>query len=80
MLMTSVNGYQKGYWYEEGYIRTSSENFSTRDLDNRYVHLTNDAVQKYSDDYGRFEYGNKISFSDFNRYLVQTYPDKNLDF
>ena len=80
MIMTSINGYQKGYWYEEGYIRTSSENFSMRDLENRYVHLTNDAVQKHSDDYGKFEYGNKISFSDFNRYLSQTYPDKNLDF
>ena len=27
------------------------------------IHLTNDAVQKKSEDYGRFESGNKVSFS-----------------
>ena len=29
------------------------------------IHLTNDAVQKKSDNYGRFEKGNKVSFDDF---------------
>lgn len=31
------------------------------------IHLTNDAVQKKSEDYGRFESGNKVSF---NSYLL----------
>ncbi len=33
------------------------------------IHLTNDAVQKKCEDYGKFEPGNKLSFSDFQRYL-----------
>lgn len=45
--MTQVNGILKAYWYEEGYIRTSSELYQLNDLSNAMVHLTNDAVQKY---------------------------------
>ena len=33
------------------------------------IHLTNDAVQKKSDDYGKFEAGNKLSYLDFQKYL-----------
>jgi hypothetical protein len=40
-----------------------------KNLSNRMIHLTNDAVQKKCEDYGRFEPGNKLSFSDFQRYL-----------
>lgn len=53
MLSTSMNGIIRGYWYEEGYIRTASEEFATRDCSNPYVHLTNDAIQKNGDDYGK---------------------------
>lgn len=31
--------------------------------------MTNDAVQKYHEDYGKFEPGNKLSYADFQRYL-----------
>ena len=44
MLVTSVNGILKGYWYEEGYIRTSSVVFTLKNLTNKMIHLTNDAV------------------------------------
>lgn len=69
MLLTSINGIYKGYWYQEGYIRTSSKEFTVKNLANKMVHLTNDAVQKKSDDYGKFESGNKISFNEFQRYI-----------
>ncbi len=42
----------------EGYIRTSSEAYKTDDLENDFIHLTNNAVQKYSVGYGQFEKGN----------------------
>ena len=42
--MTSVNGIRKCYWYEEGYIRTSSSIFTLNNLNNKMVHLTNDAI------------------------------------
>ena len=41
------------------------------------VHLTNDAVQKNSSDYGKFESANKISYADFDRHLLK---EKNVSF
>ena len=40
-----------------------------KNLANRFIHLTNDAVQKYHEDYGKYEPGNKLSYADFQRYL-----------
>lgn len=54
MMLTSNNGILKGYWYEEGYIRTSGYMFSLDELSNTYKHLTNDAVQKHSENYGKY--------------------------
>jgi len=64
-MLTSVNGNMKGYFYEDGYIRTSCKEFTLDNLSNRFVHLTNDAVQKKSEDYGKFENGNKMSYQNF---------------
>lgn len=64
-MFTSINGMTKGYYYEDGYIRTSCKEFDIENLANRYIHLTNDAVQKKSDDYGKFENGNKMSYQNF---------------
>jgi len=55
----------KAYIYEEGYLRTSSREYNINNLSSKLVHLTNDAVQKMSADYGKFEPGNKLSFNDF---------------
>lgn len=71
-LITSVNSCMQGYYYSEGYLRTSSKDFSLTNM-NRMIHLTNDAVQKKCDDYGRFESGNKLSYRDLQRYLDANY-------
>ena len=34
----------RGYFYDEGYLRTSSKDFNIDKWDNRLIHLTNDAV------------------------------------
>ena len=68
-LLTSVNGNLQGYWYRDGYIRTCSREFSIKNTQNKFIHLTNDAIQKRSEDYGRFENGNKLSYSEFQKYL-----------
>jgi tubulin--tyrosine ligase len=52
----------KAYFYRDGYIRTSSKEFSMNNLYNKYVHLVNDAVQKYGEDYGKYEPGNKLTY------------------
>ena len=40
--------------FNEGYVRTSSETYNLEEsnLDQVYVHLTNNAIQKYSKNYG----------------------------
>lgn len=43
-LFTSVNKRVKGYFYEDGYIRTSSREFNLDNLSDRFIHLTNDAI------------------------------------
>lgn len=48
IVISSINDIMKGYWYEEGYIRTSCKEFTLKNLANRMIHLTNDAVQKKS--------------------------------
>jgi len=47
-------------------------------LSNRYIHLTNDAIQKHSEDYGKFENANKMSYSDFDRYFAEN-PHQDYD-
>jgi hypothetical protein len=65
------------YWYTDGYIRTSCKEFSTKNITSSYIHLTNDAVQKHSDDYGKFENANKLSYADFQRYINFKYASSN---
>jgi len=44
--MTCFGGVMKGYWYQEGYVRTSSSIYNLKNSKDLYVHLTNDAIQK----------------------------------
>ncbi len=63
----TVTQEMKAYFFKEGYIRTSCMPYSLGDdsLENRNVHLTNNAVQKYCPQYGAFEDGNQLSFQQF---------------
>ncbi|OMJ68400.1 hypothetical protein SteCoe_34156 [Stentor coeruleus] len=76
-LITSTNGIAQAYFYQEGYIRTSSKDYNRKAIDNKFIHLTNDAVQKKADDYGKFENGNKMSYKDFQKYLDNKRIPKN---
>ena len=62
------------YFFREGYLRTSSQPYSmdAQNLDDDFVHLTNNAVQKNSPEYGCHEDGNQLSFADFQRLLLST--------
>ena len=67
-MITSTGGRIKGYWYEYGYIRTTSFEYHIN-TNSTSIHLTNDAVQKYLPEYGKYEKGNKISYEEFQKYL-----------
>lgn len=47
-------------------MRTNSREYTLDDLSDPLIHLSNDAVQKEDDDYGKFEDHNKMSAEDFN--------------
>lgn len=79
-LITCINGVIQGYFYLDGYLRTTSHEFTMKDISNLYIHLTNDAIQKHSKEYGRFENGNKLSYKDFQRYLERRFPEKKINF
>lgn len=51
-----------------------------KNLENRMIHLTNEAVQKRGDDFGKYENGNKLSYADFQKYIEAVYPKDNLNF
>ena len=72
MAITCVNGEMKGYWYAEGYIRTTSSEYNIKNTKDLFTHLTNDAVQKNGQDYGKFEKGNKVSYAEFQKYLTHS--------
>jgi tubulin--tyrosine ligase len=69
VLVTIFNNNIQGYLYKEGYLRTSCSEFSLDMIQDKFIHLTNDAVQKNSPDYGKFEDGNKLSYDEFQEYL-----------
>ena len=62
-----LNQDQELFFFKEGYLRTSSSEFAIdlKNIDNAFVHLTNNAVQKYATNYGDFEDGNQLSYSQF---------------
>lgn len=59
----------KGYFYEDGYVRTSCKEFNLDDITDKFVHLTNDAIQQHADDFGKFESDNKLSLQDFSKVI-----------
>lgn len=63
-LWVLINHEHKAFLFSEGYIRTSSFAFdlSPASVEKPFIHLTNNAVQRYNDSYGAFEEGNQLSF------------------
>jgi len=53
------------YMYKEGYIRTTCFEYKVDNLADKFIHLTNDAYQKTSADFGKFEDANKLSYPEF---------------
>ena len=66
------------YVFKEGYVRTSSEVFTIDkgQLDKPNVHLTNNAVQKNNENYGKFEEGNILSFSQMQGFIDEEQTDR----
>lgn len=60
-LINNLSKKMQFYVFREGYLRLSSLEYNIEnknDIKNKFIHLTNNAIQKYSEDYGKFESGN----------------------
>lgn len=79
-LVTSIDGVLQAYFYNEGYLRTASKEYNKKNLANKFIHLTNDAIQKRGEDYGKYENGNKLTYSEFQRYIETYHSDSNINF
>ena len=75
-VLSAINAKLYGYFYQDGYLRTASKEYSADDVENKFMHLTNDAIQKYWEEYGKYESSNKLSYLDFEKYLEQNFPEK----
>lgn len=75
MVWVVVNGVLKVYWYEDQYLRTSSNIYNLDDVSNKITHLTNEAIQKFDENYGKFESANKISMAEMAKYLSYVSPE-----
>ena len=71
MMFSSLSNYSTNKYNREGYLRTSSSEFAIdpNNPDDQYVHLTNNAIQQFADNFGEFEDGNQISYQQFQEYL-----------
>lgn len=65
------------FFYKEGYMRTSSNDF---DLDSNFnfVHLTNNCLQQLGNEYGKHEEGNTLSFSVLQDYFQDNFKKEEV--
>jgi len=66
------------YMFEEGHLKCCSINYNLNS-DNTFCHLTNYSFQKHSSNFGKYEFGNEVSFSDFQKNIDVNY-DKKVNF
>ena len=63
------------YMFEEGHLKCCSVNYNLNS-DNTFCHLTNYSFQKYNSNFGKYEFGNEVSFSDLQKNIDINYEKK----
>ena len=58
------------FYCREGHLKGSSEEYDLNNT-NKFIHITNHSVQKKSDKFEKFEFGNEMSYNDFKIVLTQ---------
>ena len=65
----------KVYVFKEGHLKTCSVEFNINS-NNAFTHITNYSFQKYNDNFQRFEKGNEVPFSEFQKFIDENYNNK----
>ena len=58
------------YFCREGHLKGCSELYDLENT-NKFIHITNYSFQKNSSNFGKFEKGNEISYSDFKKFMIK---------
>jgi tubulin--tyrosine ligase len=61
------------FFCRDGYLRTTAFEYMLDNCQDNSVHLTNNAVQKGTKEYGKFEDGNQLDFKQFQEIIDQTF-------
>lgn len=68
------------YFYKDSYVRTASVEFDASNLDDRAIHLTNDAIQCKYGHYNSFEDHNKLTMEELQKIIGDEYDINNVVF
>ena len=66
----------KLYLFKEGHLKTCSVEYNINDED-AFAHITNYSFQKHNSNFQKFEKGNEVPFYEFQKFIDETYPNKN---
>ena len=56
------------FYCKEGHLKGSSEEYDLNNK-NKFIHITNHSIQKKSNNFEKYEFGNEISYNDFKEYI-----------
>ena len=65
----------KVYIFKEGHLKTCSVEYNTNSKD-AYSHITNYSFQKYNVNFEKYEKGNEVPFSEFQKFIDEKYPNE----
>jgi hypothetical protein len=66
------------YVFKEGHLKTCSVPYELGII-NTFIHLTNYSIQKYNDNFSKYEEGNEVSFFTFQQYLNMEHSYKGMN-
>ena len=66
----------KVYVFKEGHLKTCSVEFNIN-CNNAFIHITNYSFQKYNNNFQKFEKGNEVPFFEFQKFIDESYSNKN---
>ena len=65
----------KVYVFKEGHLKTCSVEYSVQSKD-AFTHITNYSFQKYCENFQKYEKGNELPFSEFQKFINENFPEK----
>lgn len=58
----------KVYVFKEGHLKTTSAKYDYNST-SKFIHITNYCLQKHNEDFNKYEEGNEVSYSKFQKFL-----------